>query len=295
MALPTTSSPLARPPGAATANDGAGASPRPAAARGTAGSTGSRSSDRLSRSSGSGGREPSPRWRFARSPAVESETGPRTPTMRGVSSLVLRRSRRSMGSLFRGDGLAADGNVPGILPYVILTFAGIVGLLLPFLELTGQGMPKLAMVRPRPEAATRAAGGGHTRSDARRCLAARAQNFRVRAPHLPSRAVAKRPVEGVHFDAGVLHGEVRRLRTRPVSAMPPVVVAAGGAPQAAFPPRPTTPRRGDRLCALVLTRARARARRAGRWAAAMRSSTSSSSRTSSASIARRRTTRRWRR
>ena len=168
-----------------------------------------------------------------------------------------------MGSLFRGDGLAADGNVPGILPYVILTFAGIVGLLLPFLELTGQGMPKLAMVRPRPEAATRAAGGGHTRSDARRCLAARAQNFRVRAPHLPSRAVAKRPVEGVHFDAGVLHGEVRRLRTRPVSAMPPVVVAAGGAPQAAFPPRPTTPRRGDRLGALVLTRSRAQSRTLG--------------------------------
>ena len=46
--------------------------------------------------------------------------------MRGVSSLVLRRSRRSMGGMFRGDGLTADGrNLPGILPYVILTFAGV--------------------------------------------------------------------------------------------------------------------------------------------------------------------------
>lgn len=40
----------------------------------------------------------------------------------------------------------------------------------------------------------------------------RPQNFQVRASHLPSRAVAKRPVEGVHFDAGVLHGEVGYLR-----------------------------------------------------------------------------------
>ena len=110
-------------------------------------SNSSRRSDGMSRSSSdSPGERAAPmRYRFAASPAGGVGNG--GATMRGVSSLMLRKSRQGTRGWLWGDGRSANGSVPGILPYMILTFAGIVGLLLPFLELTGQGLPKLAMVR----------------------------------------------------------------------------------------------------------------------------------------------------
>ena len=75
--------------------------------------------------------------------------------------------------------LLGSDDMPGVLPYVLCGLAGLAGVLLPFAELMAQGIPKLA------------------------------KDFKVMALHLPTRSVAKRPIEGLHFDAGELHGEVR--------------------------------------------------------------------------------------